>query len=180
VVEDLTGDDRQHVAATRDAAVDRVLRAHALNQPAADEARSVDQRATAIAAVASLAASLSLAGAALILDADKLTKPAFVRLGFGLVLSASVLFFLAAAVASVWVHRQRCPLQGLIWAPDGPASVTDDGLFAVATRLEDGITGHWKTVTAKHRGAVVALLFLVAGLVCILLLTVLAVVAAPS
>jgi len=55
--------------------------------------RSADQRATALAAVASLASSLALAGVALIIDTSKWTSPPLVRYAFGALLLLAVFYF---------------------------------------------------------------------------------------
>ena len=167
-----TGDDSltgAHQAS--DQALLRLMRAHSLNQPATDEARSADQRATVIAAVASLAASLSPAGATLLLDEGKLIRPLGVRIAFGVALLLAVLCFLIAAILALGVHRRKWPPRDTV-ALDG--SLRDDAevkMHAMAAAMEDNFASNWRTAQDKHRGAVLALQFLIAGLAFILVLT---------
>jgi hypothetical protein len=70
-------------------------------------ARSADQRAAGVAAIASLAASFALAGAALVLDKDKLREPFFIRPAFGIVLCIAVAAFIVAAVMAAITHTSQ-------------------------------------------------------------------------
>jgi hypothetical protein len=72
-----------------------------------DEAdiRSTDQRAATLTAVAALAASLALSGAAIIVDTEKMTSPAWIRGFFGVPLVLAVLLFTLAAVVAVTCHQ---------------------------------------------------------------------------
>jgi len=130
-----------------------------LTQPATDEAHSIDQRATLIAAVASLAASLSPAGAALLLDVEKTTEP-WIRFAFGLALGLSVTCFLVAAFFSVRTHHKTLPPRAPL-TPDG--SEARPGVEAMRIKRK---RAHW------------ALRFLMVGLGFVVILTWLAVVAA--
>ncbi|MGA5298499.1 hypothetical protein ACPCHT_01150 [Nucisporomicrobium flavum] len=153
----------------------RLQRAHAVNQPAAQESRMADQRAGLIAAVASLAASLSLTGATLILDENALDRPSWVRWWFGLVLVLSVTLFVLAAIMSLRVHLERRPLREDLTDHDLAHWVT-----AAAEQLERDVRANWATAAAKHRKVVWALGCLIAGLVLVAVLTVLAWVSAAA
>jgi len=90
--------------------------------------RSADQRATALAAVASLAATLALAGAAIIIDVGKwppAVRPSlawFARHGFGLCLLLAVGFFSIAAFHALKGHGIK-PGDKLAQAGDGETSI---------------------------------------------------------
>jgi hypothetical protein len=153
----------------------RLQRAHDINRPAAEESRTADQRASLIAAVASLAASLSLTGATLILDENALDRPSWVRWWFGLVLVLSVGLFVLAAILSLRVHLERRPLHEDLTEHDLAHWVT-----AAADQLERNVRANWATAAAKHRKVVWALGCLIAGLVLVAVLTILAWVSAAS
>ncbi|UQU61681.1 hypothetical protein COUCH_21805 [Couchioplanes caeruleus] len=153
----------------------RLQRAHAVNQPATEESRTADQRAGLIAAVASLAASLSLTGATLILDETALDRPSWVRWWFGLILVLSVTLFVLAAIMSLRVHLERRPLPDELAGHDLTHWVT-----AAADQLETSVRANWTTAAAKHRKVVWALVCLIAGLVLVAVLTVLAWVSAAA
>jgi hypothetical protein len=119
------GDGADGLPPEDDQAMKRLIQAHRLIQPASDEAHAIDQRATVIATVASLAASLSPAGAALLLDVEKMAEPFWIRPVFGIALGLSVTCFLIAAALCVSTHRQNVPLCDSIFpsavAPGRPA-----------------------------------------------------------
>jgi hypothetical protein len=69
--------------------------------------RSADQRAATLAAVSSIAASLALSGAAIIVDTGKLLSPNWIRPAFGTVLIVAVLLFTISAFIAVSGHRQK-------------------------------------------------------------------------
>jgi hypothetical protein len=69
--------------------------------------RSADQRATVVAATATIAATLALNGATIIVDTAKLTAPSGIRLLFGGALIVSVLFFTGATLAAALGHQKR-------------------------------------------------------------------------
>jgi hypothetical protein len=153
----------------------KVIRAHNLTQPAVDEARSADQRATAIAAVASLGASLSPAGAALLLDVQKWKNPSGMRTGFGVVLLLSVTCFLIAAFLSLTTHRLMSPHRELA----SPKPSREHSAKQEEQPIEDGLKAGWQAAKDKHDRAVQALWALVAGLLFVWILTLLALLGAP-
>lgn len=67
--------------------------------------RSAEQRAATLTAVAALVASLAPSGAAIIVDTEKMTSPAWIRGCFGIPLVLAVLLFTLAAVVAVTCHR---------------------------------------------------------------------------
>jgi hypothetical protein len=87
----------------------RLEHAHRVNQVQAARVQAADQRATAVAAAASITASLALAGAAIVVDFQKLASPSWIRQTFGWILVAAVLCFTLAAAVSASAHRQTPP-----------------------------------------------------------------------
>ena len=69
--------------------------------------RSADQRATALAATATITSTLALAGAAIIVDTGKLTQPTWVRPWFSWALFLAVLAFTMAAVIAIHGHHSQ-------------------------------------------------------------------------
>ena len=69
--------------------------------------RSADQRATGLAAGASLAASFALSGAAIIADAGKLRSPMWTQWAFGWILVLTVALFTLSAFAALSGHRMQ-------------------------------------------------------------------------
>jgi hypothetical protein len=120
--------------------------------------RAADHRATALVAVASLAATLALAGVAIILDTGKWTSPAGMRVAFGILLVLAVGFFTAAAWFAVRGHGT-----GL--------EPTD------ASSSEDPMRALQRQSAAKHADVHTAMNLLFVGMVGVVLLTGLAVVA---
>jgi hypothetical protein len=144
------------------------------HRAAAADAHASDQRASMVAGVATLAATLSTAGADQILDGDKLTDPSWIRTGFGIVLIASVICFFLAAAAALSTHLARWPQHGdLTKEPDAWLAETEE-------RLRAGLRDHWRAANVKHRWAALALGLLVAGLFLIVILTVVAALANPT
>ena len=114
--------------------------------------------ATTIAAVASLAASLCPAGAALLLDVQKWNNPSGIMIAFGVVLVLSVTCFLIAAFLSLCAHSLKSPQRDIasLEALGGPCAKQKEqpaeGKFA--ERIEDGLKASWQTARDKHHRTV--------------------------
>ena len=116
--------------------------------------------------MASLAASLSLAGAAVVLDKDKLRQrsalPLFhiefeSRFWFGVVLCLALALFLMAAIVAVTAHQGQ----------------NDD----IAN--EEKCNANWKAAKDKHSRVTASLWLLVGGMAVVLALAFLATIAPP-
>jgi hypothetical protein len=105
--------------------------------------RSADQRATALAAVSSIAASLALSGAAIIVDTGKLMSPSWIRPAFGSLLIVAVLMFSLSAFIAVLAHQQK----------------------REACKPLVGVSNN------KHARVNLSMWFLLVGMLCVLLLT---------
>jgi hypothetical protein len=132
-----------------------------INYEASTRSHSADQRAAAVAAVASLAASLALTGATLVLDKDKLKEPTTIplihftfesRSRFGAVLCLALIAFLIAAVLAVTAHQRQ----------------NDD----IANEAK--CASNWVAAKKKHARVTASLWFLVVGMGCVSILALLA------
>jgi hypothetical protein len=122
--------------------------------------RSADQRATAVVAVATVTASLALAGATIVVDTGKLTQPSGVREWLtGLLIGAVAAFTVSALFAAVG-HSKR-------WDPEATeqADTTDTSWRRrfkkeVADAKQLSKSKHDR-VTKSMYGLLVGMLFLV-------------------
>lgn len=128
--------------------------------------RSADQRATALAAVASLAATLALSGAAIIIDMDKWRTAVGIRHLFGVVLIAAVVLFSISAFRALRGHGLEL---------DDGAQAQDEA--DEMDKDKDGKSPLEDLSIAKHRAVHSSMWFLWVGIACVALLTVLAFVA---
>jgi hypothetical protein len=149
----------------------RLEHAHASTQQAAAGVQAADHRIAAVAASASIAASLSLAGAALVLDYQKLLSPEGVRTFFGWILVGALAFFTVAAAAAAFGHNKG----GDVREPDGVSaefSESDTNKRAVA--VEGRCIKTLEAAQSKHFWTTFAMVGLVLGMVALVVLTVVA------
>jgi hypothetical protein len=69
--------------------------------------RAADHRATALASVATLASTLALTGATVVIDTEKWKSSESIRTAFGVLLLIAVALFTGAASAALAGHRKR-------------------------------------------------------------------------
>jgi hypothetical protein len=130
--------------------------------------RSADQRAAILAAVAPLAATLALAGVAVIIDADKWKDQATLRHWFGVLLVAALILLTVAALFAVGGHRT--PQHVYTWKGWDKKKLPPWNFESSELNLED-------QSKAKHAKVHLSMQFLVAGMVAVVVLTLLAVIA---
>jgi hypothetical protein len=104
--------------------------------------RSADQRATALAATATITASLALTGASIVVDTAKMSQPTWVRPWFSWILVFTVLAFTVAAAVAVNGHRKQ-------WDPNvGP----ELGQASMSKSKHNHVTGSMSCLLAGMVG----------------------------
>ncbi len=165
---------------------DEVL-AHAqeIAQTAIDRAAAADRRATTIAGVVSISASLTLAGASLILDDSKVPSGCWQVVLAALVFAAAAAFVVSAAYALIALVRYRKWNWSDLWdlpkprsengedsksGPRGHAFTADELKRNRAAFLLHNFTGNWEISDVKNRYVDNALRCLLAALILLSLL----------
>jgi hypothetical protein len=147
----------------------RLAHAHAVLQQAGSGVQSADQRLTAAGAIAALAASMSLAGATLILDYQKLASPPAIRAWFGGFLVAALICFTLTGVISTFGHhtgakvRKSNTLRAELGAKD---------IGTIVAAVEERCTATRKLAQHKHVWATLALVLLCLGMLAIVALAI--------
>ncbi|HKG39882.1 MAG TPA: hypothetical protein VKB25_12910 [Conexibacter sp.] len=157
----------------------------AIAQTAVERAQAADRRASTIAGSVAIAASFTLSGGALAIDADKLHAHGL-RIAFALALFATTALFVASAAYALralvrthpthWIDPHSLNPGGGVNAP-----VPTELRHRIGTRaahLLDGFAGNWEISDLKNRNVDCALLCLLGALAGILLLAGLLVAAA--
>lgn len=137
----------------------------AIAQSAVDRAAAADRRATTIAGTVAIAASFTLSGASLMLDAAKVPAEG-VRAVLGFVLFLTTLFFVASATYALralvatrhWYWSYPRDLPG---KPDEPLALQ---LSMRSVNLLQDFAGNWEIADLKNRNVDLALRCLVAAL----------------
>jgi hypothetical protein len=122
--------------------------------------RSADQRATALTAASSIAVSLALSGAAIIVDTAKLTSPGWIRPMFGILLILALCGFTISACIAIVGHQQ--PREGKPPLAKAPG---------VANETAPVSNSLMKVSTKKHAKVNLSMWFIFAGMVFVVLLT---------
>lgn len=165
---------------------DEVL-AHAqeIAQTAIDRAAAADRRATTIASVVSISATLTLAGASLILDDSKVPNGSWQVVLAVLVFATAAAFVASAAYALIALVRYRSWNWSELWDLPTPRPEADEsstpgqhpGGFSAdelkrnrAALLVHNFTGNWEISDVKNRHVDNALRCLMAALIFLLLL----------
>jgi hypothetical protein len=153
---------------------DEVL-AHAqeVAQTAIDRAAAADRRATTIAGVVSISASLTLAGASLVLDDSKVPNGTWQIVLASLVFATAAAFVASASYALVALVRYRKWNWSDLWdlpTPRPEAFSADELKRRRAAFLLHNFTGNWEISDVKNRQVDNALRCLLAALVLLSLL----------
>jgi hypothetical protein len=165
---------------------DEVL-AHAeeIAQTAVDRAAAADRRATTIASVVSISATLTLTGSSLILDDSKVPDRGWQIILAALVLATAVAFVASAAYALIALIRYRSWNWSELWDLPTPGPEAgesggshehrhcfspDDLKRNRAAFLLHNFTGNWEISDVKNRHVDNALRCLLAALVLLVLL----------
>jgi hypothetical protein len=153
-----------------DAGVADEVLAHAeeIAQTAVDRAAAADRRATTIAGVVSISASLTLAGASLVLDDSKVSSHGWRIVLAALVVATAAAFVTSAAYALVALVRYRSWNWSEPWdlPKTPPAGFTADELKRRrAAYLLHNFFGNWEISDVKNRHVDNALRCLLAALV---------------
>lgn len=155
---------------------DEVL-AHAeeIAQTAVDRSAAADRRATTIAGVVSISATLTLGGTSLVLDDSKVPDAGWQIVLAALIFAAAAAFVASAAYALIALVRYRSWNWSELW--DLPASRRGGTPFSAdelkrnrAAFLLHNFTGNWEISDVKNRHVDNALRCLLAALLLLLLL----------
>ena len=161
-----------------DGVADEVL-AHAqeIAQTATDRAAAADRRATTIAGVVSISATLTLAGASLVLDDSKVSDGTLQVTLAALVFATAAAFVASAAYALIALVRYRRWNWSDLWDLPKPRTGAGTGGFSAdelklnrAAFLLHNFTGNWEVSDVKNRHVDNALRCLLAALVLLCLL----------
>lgn len=140
--------------------------AEAIARTASDRASAAERRATTIAGAVAIAASLTLSGAGLVLDATKL--PSYgLRLSFAITLAFTTTLFVLSAI-----HALRALVRTRVWnwslpkhLPVDPAEPVPTRIGLRAAHLLDDFSRNWEIAVLKDRAVDRALWCLAAALI---------------